>query len=137
MVSKAKITKVWRNGTAEIEVERKSACGHDCAKCKGCAEVKTAPVRAIARNQIGAKLGELVTVEASSREIMGMAAIVYLLPLLLFFVCYALGVLLASGELAAAVMGGFGFVLGVWIAIWYSKVLKKRGQITFVIVERC
>ena len=49
MTQIATVERVFQNGTAEISVPRKSACGHDCEECAGCGVTGTA-VYATAQN---------------------------------------------------------------------------------------
>ena len=65
MTQIATVEKILPGGKAEISVPRKSACGHDCEECAGCG-VSGASVRAVARNDIGAAVGQKVVVESST-----------------------------------------------------------------------
>ncbi|MGN1003352.1 MAG: SoxR reducing system RseC family protein [Oscillospiraceae bacterium] len=73
---------------AEVVVHRLSACGHDCASCGGCGPDSAARVTAVADNEPGARPGDTVRVESESGRVLGMAAALYLVPLVLLFVGY-------------------------------------------------
>lgn len=137
MTQNAVVKRLLPNGRAEVEVTRQSACGHDCAKCGGgCTEMVSGPILAEAVNAIGAAPNERVVIEGEFKQLMGMAAIVYLAPLALFFVLFAAGSLLSLGEGASAACGIAGFALGVLGAVWYNKRYKERGAMVFTIVSR-
>ncbi|RKJ83144.1 polyunsaturated fatty acid synthase PfaA [Butyricicoccus sp. 1XD8-22] len=137
MTQNAVVKRLLPNGKAEVEVTRQSACGHDCAKCGGgCTEMVSGPILAEAVNAIGAQPNERVVIEGEFRQLMGLAAIVYAVPLVLFFGLFAVGSLFGLGEGGAAALGIVGFVLGVVGAIQYNKRYKERGTMVFTIVSR-
>ena len=133
MTQIATVEKVFSNGTAEISVPRKSACGHDCEECAGCG-VSGASVRATAQNPIGAQAGDKVVVESSSKKLFGAILIVYMIPIVLFL----LGYFCTSGihsEGLRYVIAIAAFCLGILPAIAYDRHMKKTGGMTFTIVR--
>ncbi len=135
MTQNAVVKRLLPGGKAEIEVTRQSACGHDCAKCGGgCTEMVSGPILAEAVNQIGAQPNDRVVIEGEFKQLMGLAAIVYAVPLALFFVLFAVGSLAGLGEGGAAALGILGFVLGVAAGIFYNKRYKARGTMVFTII---
>lgn len=135
MIQKAVVKKILDSKNAEIEVQRQSACGHDCAKCGGCG-APLERIQAVAANPIGAKVGDIVTIEGESKQIMKAAAVVYAIPLVLFFVFFAAASLLGAGEGAAGLTGGVGFVVGVLGALRHNKTVKESGSMTFTIIKK-
>lgn len=121
---------------AEIEVKRVSACGHSCEECGGgCSElVKTGPVVVLADNPLHAQPGDRVVVESSTRSVLGFAAVVYLLPLVLFFGGYFVSKGLGAGEGIALAWGGLCFVLSVAAAVLVDRRAKKTSRQMFSIV---
>lgn len=121
---------------AEIEVHRASACGHDCEQCGGGCSVmvKSGPVVVLADNPLGARPGDRVVVESSAGSILGFAAVVYLLPLALFFAGYFIACALGAGEAAALGCGGACFVLSVVIAVAVDRRARGRRRELFSIV---
>ena len=79
-----RIKQVLPDNKAEIFLVRESACSGDCHKCSGCGAAKETMI-AVAENPIGAKVGEFVKVSTDTKQILGMAMLVYVLPLVLFF----------------------------------------------------
>lgn len=135
MVQKAVIKKILDTQHAEIEVQRQSACGHDCAKCGGCG-APTERIQAVAENPVQAGVGDIVTVEGSSKQILGMAAVVYTMPLIFFFVFYGVCAALHRTEGISILVGVVGFVIGILLAIRRNHQMKKSGEIVFKIVKK-
>lgn len=113
---------IYPDGTAEVACRRASACGGDCGHCGGCTDAQTVLVRA--QNPIGAKPGDQVVVESASRQVLGAAAAVYLLPVLS---------LLGGYGLAGGFGGGIGFVLGLAPAVWMDRRRAKGGRLLYTI----
>ena len=122
---------------AEIEVRRVSACGHDCSQCGGgCAELtRTGPVVVLARNPLKAQPGDTVVVESSTRSILGFAAVVYLLPLVLFLAGYLAASSLGAGGGLSAGAGGLCFLLAVGAAILVDRRVGAGRREMFSIVR--
>jgi len=118
-----RVKEAYEDGTAMVIHVRESACSGDCHKCSGCGAAKEA-VLFTADNPIGARKGDLVKVESDTGTVLKAAVVLYVLPLVLFFLGYYLGELIgALGALVACL----GFVLGVVIIVIYDrKVLKKK-----------
>ncbi|WP_227104340.1 SoxR reducing system RseC family protein [Intestinibacillus massiliensis] len=135
MTQKAVVKKLLPGGLAEIEVQRQSACGHDCASCGGCG-APTERIQASAVNRAGAQVGETVTIEGDNKAVFRAAIMVYAVPLILFIALYAAARVLGQGEGVAALAGVAGFVVGILIAIAYNHQVKSRGATPFVIIKR-
>ena len=67
MTQIATVEKLLPGGYAEISVPRKTACGHDCEECAGCG-MTGAAIRARAKNDPGAAVGQKVVVESSTKS---------------------------------------------------------------------
>lgn len=129
----AKVTRVLNEQVAEISVQRKSACGHDCSQCGGgCSEMLVpTEVTAVATNPLHAQVGDMVRVESASGQILSIAAVVYLVPLVLFFGLYFLGQHLANTESIAVMLGILGFAVGIAIAVFVNGIVKHRRLTSF------
>ncbi len=134
MTQIATVERILRDGRAEIAVPRQTACGHDCGSCAGCG-VTGQSVRARAENPIGAEPGQKVVVHSSTRNLLGIAALVYLTPLAGFFLGW-IGA--AAANLSAPVCygaGGLGFALGLVPALLRDRRLRRQGGMAFTIVR--
>ncbi len=128
----ATVEKLRQDGRAEIVVARQSACAHDCHECAGCGGTP-APIRAVVDNPICAQAGQKVVVESSSRQIFGVILLVYMLPVVLFFIGYFAAASYGTGvAIAASVVA---FFCGVVPAVLYDRSVRRSGGMTFTIVQ--
>ena len=125
MEQKAKVRKLYDNGTAQVMVVRESACSGDCHKCSGCGAVKET-LLFDAVNTIGARVGELVIVKSESGPVLAGAAVLYMVPLALFFLGYFLGDMAGFGGLGGLLGCVLGFVLA---AVYDRKVTAKKNTV--------
>jgi sigma-E factor negative regulatory protein RseC len=134
MTQIATVERILDPGHAEISVPRKSACGHDCEECAGCG-VTGAAVHARARNPIGAAPGQKVVVESSTKKMLRIVALVYLIPVVLFFLGYFAAMAATASVAVQYTAAAAGFVLGILGAIGYDRRLRSRGGLSFTIVR--
>ena len=133
MTQIATVEKLLPGGYAEISVPRKTACGHDCEECAGCG-MTGAAIKARAKNDPNAQPGEKVVVESSTKRLLGVMLLVYLLPVLCFFVGYfATGALSSEGLRYAIAIAAF--LLGLVPAVVCDRRMKRTGALTFTIVR--
>lgn len=117
------------DGSAQVVCVRQSACSGDCHKCSGCGAVEQAMIFT-ARNPIGARPGDLVNVESDTGPVLKAAAVLYLLPLVLFIAGYLFGMQWQLGGL----IGGLAFVLSVGIAVAYDRLVMKKKNTQYTII---
>jgi len=128
------VVREYSRGHIEVEMSRASACGAgalpgnawgippeppcggDCGVGGGVCMAPKEIIRVRARGGEGAKPGDTVVIESCSRQILGLAALVYLLPLALFFAGYAI----------SALVGGLGFILGLGLLVPVNKVVGNK-----------
>lgn len=112
-------------GTAQVVHIRQSACSGECHSCSGCGAQKQA-VLLKAQNPIGAKPGDWVTVESATGPVLLAAAVLYMVPILLFVAGYLVGEhLWTKGPL----VGILGFVLGLVLARVYDRAVAKKKTV--------
>ncbi len=132
MTQIATVEKILPDGRVEITVARQSACAHDCHDCAGCGAT-AAPVRAIAENPVGARAGQKVVVESETKKIVGIALLVYLLPLALFLIGYFAASRAQEGlRVAISILA---FLCGIVPAVLYDRRIKRDGGMAFTIVN--
>lgn len=117
-----RVKETYSDGTALVVHVRQSACSGDCHKCAGCGATQET-LEFHAKNPIGAERGALVTVSAASGPVLAAAAVLYVLPLALFFLGYGLFAALA---LSGGAGGGLGFLLGIALAVGYDRRREKK-----------
>ena len=126
MEQTVRVRRVFPDGTAEVFHVRQSACSGDCHKCSGCGAAQET-VMFTAQNPIGAKPGDNVVVKSETGPVLTSAAVLYMIPLVLFFAGYVLGDALWS---LGALVGCLAFVLGILGAVVYDRrVLEKKKTI--------
>ena len=124
-----RIREVYDDGTARVICIRESACSGDCHKCSGCGAAKETMIFT-AENTINASQGDLVKVESATGPVMKAAMVLYVIPLLLFFLGYYLGTL--AGNFGG--LGGcLGFVLGIALVVVYDRKVVKKSNLGYTI----
>ena len=123
-----KVRRCDPDGTAQVLHIRQSACSGDCHKCSGCGAVQETMLLT-ANNPIGAKPGDVVTVEAKTGPVLAAAAVLYVLPLILFFA----GCIVGTVWNAPVLIGGIAFVLGILAAVLYDRLVAKKQKTVYTI----
>ena len=107
------IVKKVYDGYAQIQSVRKTACGDSCASCSGGCKLTKNMVSA--NNDIGAEVGDVVEFEASTNKVLKSAFLVYILPLIVFFITYFVAAAVLKSNFIAfiisLVMFGLVFVI--------------------------
>lgn len=124
-----KVQKLNCDGTAQVIHLRQSACSGECHKCSGCGAVSQTMVLT-ARNPIGAMPGQTVTVKTESGPVLAAAAVLYILPLVLFFAGYLLFHLAWQ---RGALGGVVAFALGIAIAFCYDRFVVRKRKTVYTI----
>ena len=124
-----KVISCKENGTAQVACLRQSACSGDCHKCSGCGAVEQTMIFT-AQNPIGAKPGDMVTVESATGPVLQAAAMLYLLPLVLFIAGYIIGMQWGLGGL----VGALAFVLSIVLVVAYDRLVMKKKNTVYTIV---
>lgn len=125
-----RVRETYENGTAQVLLIRESACSGDCHKCSGCGAAKET-LLLLAQNPIRADKGELVTIRSDSAPVLKAAAVLYVMPLVLFFLGYALG---TSMAISGGLMGCLGFVLGIGLVVLYDRRFAKKVETVYTII---
>ena len=132
MEQQAQVIRIVSDTVARVAVKRKSACSGDCHTCHGCPHPDEI-VMVDADNFVGAQTGDNVIVRSDTGRVLKLAAMLYLMPMVLFFLGYFL---IPGGEGARIAAGCAAFVLGILICVWVSRSMKKNhNEMHFAIVE--
>ena len=92
-----------------------------------------AAVKARAKNSVGAQPGDKVVVESSTKKILGVVALVYVLPVVLFLLGYFLSEGLA--ESTRYVIAIAAFVVSFIPCILYDRHARKKELLTYQILR--
>ena len=132
MTQVATVEKILRDGYVQISVPRKSACGHDCEECAGCG-MTGAAIRARAKNDPGAAVGQKVVVESSTKKLLGVVALVYVLPVVCFLLGYFLSEGLTEGWRYAIAIGAAA--LSFLASVAYDRKARREESLTYTILR--
>lgn len=132
MTQDAIVYKCLPNGMAEVVVTRTTACGSNCGNCESC--IFQSELKTLAKNSIDARPGQKVIIESKSSKIYKAAMLVYILPMILMVLGYALGAALSAGEGLGIALGFVGLIAGAALIV-LSERRKNKEPITFEIVE--
>ena len=124
-----RVKKIYEDGTAQVICIRESACSGDCHKCSGCGAAKEA-ILLTAENPIGAGVGDLVNIRSETGPVLKAAAVLYMLPLVLFFAGYALAVAL---DQSGALFGALAFMLSIVLIVVYDRRMARKENTIYTI----
>lgn len=110
------------NEMAEVEIYRVSGCGGNCKSCGGCGE-STAMTISV-RNEIDAKVGQMVQVGSSTKGILLAAFITYGLPTILLIATCAIVYYSTLGKATALEPDLLGILSGLGVLVVYFIGLK-------------
>ena len=132
MTQIATVEKILDAGFVEISVPRKSACGHDCEECAGCG-MTGAAIHARASDPVGVKPGDKVVVQSETKKLLGVVALVYLLPVVAFLLGYFLSEGLAEKvRYIIAIAAAAAAFLPI---IFYDRYAKRHEVLTYTIMR--
>lgn len=132
MTQIATVEEILSGGYALISVPRKSACGHDCEECAGCG-MTGAAIKAKAKNKAGAQPGQKVIVESSTKKLLGVVALVYLLPVVLFLLGYFLSE--GLGESIRYLIAIGAAALSMIPIVMYDRYARRNETLTYTILR--
>lgn len=120
------VRKTFHDGTAEVMCVRQSACSGDCHQCAGCGAEKETLILT-ARNPIQAKPGDTVILSSETGPVLKAAAVLYMMPMALFFLGFLVGALLWD---QGALTGGIAFCGGIaLVAVYDRKTARKQDAV--------
>ena len=132
MTQDAVVTKLMPRGMAEVTVGRSTACGGSCGSCESC--IYQNELKTLARNKIDAQPGQKVVIESKTSVVVGAAMLVYIMPLALFLIGYALAAAAGASEGLCIAVSFAALVVGAVILVTSQKLRKNKNPITFDIV---
>ena len=132
MTQIATVEKILDAGFVEISVPRKSACGHDCEECAGCG-MTGAAIHARASDPVGVKPGDKVVVQSETKKLLGVVALVYVLPVVAFLLGYFLSEGLA--EKVRYIIAIAAAAATFLPSIFYDRYAKRHEVLTYTIMR--
>ena len=133
MTQDAVVTKLLPDGMAEVAVARTTACGGSCGSCESC--IFQSEIKTLARNLIDARPGQKVVIASKSSSVFGAAALVYVMPIVLFLLGYFLAHTAGAGEGLCILVSFAALLLSAVILVWSQKHKKNTEPFTFDIIR--
>ena len=133
MTQDAVVTRLLPNNMAEVAVARTTACGGNCPSCESC--IFQSELKTLARNRIQARPGQKVVIATRSKEIFGAAALVYLMPIVLMLLSYAVAATLGAGEGLRVLVSFLAVLVSAGILVLSQRAQKNKDKISFEIVR--
>lgn len=124
-MEKTGIVTKTEGSVAIVNVVRTSSCGENCVMCKGSCAKTSQMVKA--DNSIGAKAGDVVTIEMSDKKVLMAAFAFYILPLVLALVGYGI-----YGWIGCAV----GFAAPILALKFMDRALSDKYRATITKIGR-
>ncbi len=111
-----------------VRIKRASACGENCASCKG----GCTPTEQIvsARNDAGAKKGDSVVLQMDNKYVLFAAFLVYILPLVALFCIYAAVFVFTEKEGVSALLG----ILAMTAVFAAVRILDKKLKDKYILI---
>ena len=129
MEQTVKVRRLLPDGKAEVIRIRESACSGECHKCAGCGAAQQTMLFT-AENPIGAEAGDMVVVTTETAPVLKAAAMLYMVPMVLFFLGYFLGAVLWQ---RGGLVGCLSFVFGICLAVAYDRLVVKKQNTGYTI----
>ena len=133
MTQDAVVTRLLPDNMAEVAVARTTACGGSCGSCESC--IFQGEIKTLARNRIGAKPGQRVVIASRSSTIFGAAALVYIMPIALFILGYALAYAAGASEGLCVAVSFAALLLSAAILVLTQSMKKNKNSFTFDIIR--
>ena len=135
MSQNAVIKRIMKENVAEISLLRQMDC-KNCDSCNGCSQKPQTELLAMASNQIGAKVGDVVEVESIAGSSIGIAVIVYVIPCVFLLLGYFLGQAIGLSEMVSVGVGGLGILVGFLPALLLNRYITSQKRPEFVILSK-
>jgi positive regulator of sigma E activity len=121
MTQTAVVTRIYAPGVCEVRVRRAAMCGDVCSACSSVCD--TPDIEVLAINREGAAPGDTVLIEGS--RTLALAALVYMVPLLLFF----------AGWYVHPIAGAVGILIGIAGVMLVNRFLQEKGGISAKVIS--
>lgn len=111
---------------ARVIHNRPTACHGDCDHCAGGCGAMAAKENLVveAENLIGAQPGDRVVIQGATKKVAVAIALVYVVPVVLFFVGYFLT---QAWNGPAELVAVLSFLMGLGLAVLVSRWQRKKG----------
>ena len=116
---------------ATVAVKRVSACGENCANCKGVCETTTAT--AVAENTVGAAVGDVVKVESESAAVIRAALVLYMVPVAVTILVSAFTYGINLSNLFVILFSVMAFFASFFVIKYFDNSLAPKSYVTKIL----
>ena len=116
---------------ATISVRRTSACGENCANCKSVCQGTT--VQSSAENTVGARVGDVVKVESSTKDVLRAAVVLYIVPVLVAIIVAIISYGNNANDIFMILASVISFFASFVFLKRFEKKLTPKSYITKII----
>lgn len=116
---------------ATVLVRRVSACGENCANCKGACE--TTKVKSVVDNELGASVGDMVKIESNSTDVVRAAFVLYMVPILVSIIATVFAYSLKLSDILIILIFSGCFFLSFFVLKLFEKKIVPKSYITKII----
>ena len=128
----ATVMRMLDEHTAQVSVVRRSACAHDCGSCSGCG-AKSTSITVRAKVTFPVEAGDKVELYSDNR-VLGYAALVYLVPIVLFLAGYLC--LPDVTETVRYLCAFAGFLFGIVLAVICDRLVRRSNAMVYQIIRK-
>ena len=116
---------------ATVLVKRTSACGENCANCKGACE--TTKMKSVVENVVGAGVGDVVKIESNSADVVRAAFILYMAPILISIIAAVFSYSFGLSDILTILIFAGCFFLSFFVLKLFEKKIVPKSYITKII----
>ena len=124
MVNTGIVKAIEKDGRVRVQIYKESACSH----CSGCSESSKISREDVFTIDEEVKVGDLITFEIETSEIMQAAVLVYILPIAAMVLGYLLGSFLNKSEEISIIFSFSALFLTFGILFLYDRLILKRRR---------
>ena len=132
MRQRAKVIALLPGEEAQVSIKRETACGHDCTSCGACG-AQARPIIAEVKNPLGAQVGDDVDIETNTSRVLGLACVVYVVPIILLLAFYAIANSIWESEVLSIGGAAFGLLCGVLVSIAVNKAEARKSATSTIV----
>ncbi len=118
-----------------VKVFRSAACGEGCGKACSTCKAASELVFDVDNDGWKPRVGEWVVLESESEEVIKLAVVLYVIPLVTAGLAYFAANSFGVSEGMAALSAFFGLMVGFIPSMVINKKLEKRGEMAHKVVD--
>lgn len=116
---------------AVVNVRRVSACGENCASCKGGCVSTTLTTKVY--NKEGAKVGDVVKIESNSNELVRAAFFLYIVPVIIGIIASVASYAMKMSDIFVILVFLVSFFASFLLVKYFEKRLVPKSYITKIL----